>query len=260
MTPAPAPLNTGGKIQAPAKGIQKSGTKITASSSSPSPASPAAEISSVQFQPPRTAGALGAALLSANASDSAAPLQNNGGLTDPAALLATTSGDRITVTPTDHLITARVTPAAGHALPVEKIAVEMARNLRQGVTRFEIRIDPPELGRIDIRMKISQDGRMQAVLTSDRPETLDLLQRDARLLSQSLVESGLDVDQGALQFSLRQDFGQSTSGQGETALSAGAASQNGDDTPSSVLSVTISPGETTYGFRTIPRTSVNVQI
>lgn len=85
----------------------------------------------------------------------------------------------------------------------DQVAVQIQRAIGQGMDRIQIQLRPPELGRIDVRMEIGPDGHMKAAITADRQETLDLLQRDARHLQQSLQDSGLSADSGSLSFSLR---------------------------------------------------------
>jgi len=95
-----------------------------------------------------------------------------------------------------------------------QVAFEMTRNMQAGQNRFQIRLDPPELGRIDVRMDVDQNGAVKAHLTADRPETLDMLQRDARALERALQQAGLDSSKTNLEFSLRQHgFGQNQAGQ-----------------------------------------------
>ena len=84
------------------------------------------------------------------------------------------------------------------------LAVEIVSRMRDGMRRFEIRLDPPELGRIEVRLEVDRHGQATTKLTVDRPETLDLLQRDARGLERALQQAGLKTDQGGLEFSLRQ--------------------------------------------------------
>jgi flagellar hook-length control protein FliK len=84
------------------------------------------------------------------------------------------------------------------------LAVEIVSRMRDGMRRFEIRLDPPELGRIDVRLEVDRHGQATTKLTVDRPETLDLLQREARGLERALQQAGLKTDQGGLEFSLRQ--------------------------------------------------------
>lgn len=83
------------------------------------------------------------------------------------------------------------------------IAVSIVRHVGQGINRFELRLNPPELGRVEIKMNITSDGRVNAHLTVERAETLDLLQRDARFLERALNESGLNADKDSLSFSLK---------------------------------------------------------
>ncbi len=49
-------------------------------------------------------------------------------------------------------------PAA--TVPVAGLAVEIAAQPRAGKSRFEIRLDPPELGRIDVRLDMDKDGNV----------------------------------------------------------------------------------------------------
>jgi flagellar hook-length control protein FliK len=71
------------------------------------------------------------------------------------------------------------------------LAVEIVSRMREGLRRFEIRLDPPELGRIDVRLEVDRHGQATTKLTVDRPETLDLLQREARGLERALQQAGL---------------------------------------------------------------------
>jgi chemotaxis protein MotD len=90
-------------------------------------------------------------------------------------------------------------PLTGTAL-----AFEIMSRMREGLRRFEIRLDPPELGRVDVRLDVDRHGHATTRLTVDRPETLDLLQREARGLERALQQAGLKTDAGGLEFTLRQ--------------------------------------------------------
>jgi len=100
------------------------------------------------------------------------------------------------------------------------VAVDIARFARQGETRFEIRLDPPELGRVDVRLRVADDGTVRAHLFVERSETLDLFMRDARALERALEQQGLKTGNGGLEFSLSSDGGQQASS--EDAPSGGA--------------------------------------
>jgi flagellar hook-length control protein FliK len=94
---------------------------------------------------------------------------------------------------------------APRAVPLEQLAVEIATRAGKGERRFDIRLDPPELGRIDVRLEIDSKGNTTTKLIVERAETLDLMQRDARGLEKALQNAGLKLDSGGLQFSLQQD-------------------------------------------------------
>ncbi len=88
-------------------------------------------------------------------------------------------------------------------VPMAGVAVEIATQALTGKSRFEIRLDPPELGRIDVRLDVDKDGNVTSRLTVERAETLDLLRRDAQQLERALQQAGLKTSDNALQFSLR---------------------------------------------------------
>ncbi|MGE0847104.1 MAG: flagellar hook-length control protein FliK, partial [Flavobacteriaceae bacterium] len=97
--------------------------------------------------------------------------------------------------------------ASSTAFPVQPVAVEIARQARAGNHRFQIRLDPPELGRIDVRLDLHRDGQVQTRLTVDNADTFDAIQRDPRGLERALQNAGLKLDDGSVQVSLR-DSGQ----------------------------------------------------
>ena len=90
-------------------------------------------------------------------------------------------------------------PAAQTAPPVPLGAVPMTIGLRAlgATSRFEIRLDPIELGRIEVSLDIDRTrNAVSASLVVERPETLALLKRDASSLQQALSQAGLDASQG----------------------------------------------------------------
>jgi flagellar hook-length control protein FliK len=103
---------------------------------------------------------------------------------------------------------ARVLPAAyqpvANPINMGQVAFEMVRQVHQGSSRFTIRLDPPELGRVDVKMQVDATGNVNARLTVDRAETLDLFQRDRQSLERALSQAGLDASKTNLEFSLRQ--------------------------------------------------------
>lgn len=102
---------------------------------------------------------------------------------------------------------------AGRPTPLHVVPVEIGARALAGNKRFDIRLDPAELGRIDVRLEISDEGDVSAKLTVDRVETLQMLQRDARTLERAFEQAGLKPSEGGIDMSLRDSPDQSGSRQ-----------------------------------------------
>jgi flagellar hook-length control protein FliK len=100
--------------------------------------------------------------------------------------------------------------AQSHDTPpnLPTLAVDIVAKSQSGAKQFDIRLDPPELGRVEVRLSIDATGKASAHLSADQPQTLNLLQKDASVLTRALRDAGLDVSQNGLNFSLRQQSGQ----------------------------------------------------
>lgn len=94
-------------------------------------------------------------------------------------------------------------PGTALQLPINAIAAHITSQATRGNQRFDIRLDPPELGRVDVRLEISKDGAVTTHLVVEKAETLDLLQRDARALERALQDAGLKTSDDGLSFSLK---------------------------------------------------------
>ncbi|MEM8825487.1 MAG: flagellar hook-length control protein FliK, partial [Pseudomonadota bacterium] len=83
------------------------------------------------------------------------------------------------------------------------VGIEIARQVIGGKSDFSIRLDPPDLGRIDVRLELAPTGEVRGVIAADNPATHDLLRRDEAALLRLLTENGLKADSGALAFERR---------------------------------------------------------
>jgi flagellar hook-length control protein FliK len=102
--------------------------------------------------------------------------------------------------------------------PMAMLPIEIGMRAMEGQQRFEIRLSPDSLGRVDVRLDIGEDGGVKAHIVVDRVDTLGLLQRDARTLERAFEQAGLKTGDGALQFSLGgQGQERSTGGQDQNA-------------------------------------------
>lgn len=95
--------------------------------------------------------------------------------------------------------------------PGEQVAVHIKRAASEGLDTISIKLDPGNLGKVEVTMEVSSDGRLLAVIAADKPDTLAMLQKDAQQLEQSLRDSGLKTSQDSLNFMLRE---QGQNGQG----------------------------------------------
>ncbi len=105
------------------------------------------------------------------------------------------------------------TPPAA-AVPVAGLPIAIIARAQDGSNQFEIRLHPPELGRIEVRLDVDSKGQVTSHVTVDRPETLSLLQNQQPQLERALEQAGLKTADNGLQFTLRdQSFtGQNPSG------------------------------------------------
>ena len=127
-------------------------------------------------------------------------------------------------------------PAATQSPPAEQVALQLRNAVSRGVDRIQIQLKPASLGAIDVTLDVSSSARVAAVITVERAETLELLQRDARGLERALQDAGLRTDSGCLNFNLRGDGQQAqnhqpapTHGDGNSALDDAADADEAAD-------------------------------
>lgn len=107
-----------------------------------------------------------------------------------------------------------VTEAAPRATPIpaaEQVVVHIGKAMAEGRTTIHMKLEPEELGSIDISLSIDHDQHVRATVSADRPQTLDLLRRDSDTLEKALATAGLKTEQGGLNFNLRQGSDQAAS-------------------------------------------------
>lgn len=111
-----------------------------------------------------------------------------------------------------------------------QVGHEIVKRFSGGNTRFEMRLDPPELGRIEVRLEVSRDNKVSAVIAADSPQALSDLVRHARDLEASLQSAGLDLAENGLSFDLNQS-GQRFADEGDGASARQGAASNDDPAP-----------------------------
>lgn len=120
-----------------------------------------------------------------------------------------------------------------HTATMATVADTIATHAKTGSSHFAIKLDPAELGSVDIRVEVKSSGEVRAHLIVERADTLDMMMRDQKTLERSLGNAGLDVGSSGLQFSLKdQGGGNSRPDRNQTAsIAAPAVADTGTVTP-----------------------------
>jgi flagellar hook-length control protein FliK len=149
--------------------------------------------------------------------------------------------------------------ARGQQSPtVQMVSMQLQTNAMQRIEAMTLRLDPADLGRLDIKMKFDKDGGVKAHLTADKPETLALLQRDSSHLQRALQQAGFDADETNISFDLRQqgqDLGQ--------ARDQGGGQQNGyprDAGPGVNDNNTLQASIAVQAYGTVSQGGVNIMV
>lgn len=103
----------------------------------------------------------------------------------------------------------QVDAAVHTAAPYVPVGEQVALNLKQAIAadnnEIRIQLKPASLGTIDVKLNVGQDGRINAVISTDRSDTLNMLKQDAGTLQQALRNAGLNADSSSLSFNLSSD-------------------------------------------------------
>jgi flagellar hook-length control protein FliK len=147
-----------------------------------------------------------AAGIAIQATDAAQPAPaTQAATTDVLATAATTTESaRSQATPT----VLQSAPAA--TLQVYTRMIERADGRAQ---RFEVRLDPAELGRVDVRIEIGADRKVHAVLAPHDSAALTDLMRGQRALERALSDAGIDLADNGVRFELAADNGRNGASQ-----------------------------------------------
>lgn len=111
----------------------------------------------------------------------------------------------------------------------ERINMMMAKNLKY----VDIRLDPPELGKIQIKLSINQD-QASVQFTVNNPQTRDIVEQAMPRLREMLQQQGLQLAQSSVQQESSQQFAghqnnssaQSQSGQQSSTVATAAEGQS----------------------------------
>lgn len=120
-----------------------------------------------------------------------------------AATTSTNETARTSATPTP-------TQAAAPAVTVQ-VYTRIIERFEGRAQRFEVRLDPAELGRVDVRIEVGADKKVHAVLAAHDSAALGDLMRGHRALERALSDAGFDLADGGVKFELATDSRQNAS-------------------------------------------------
>jgi len=90
-------------------------------------------------------------------------------------------------------------------VPIDQVAVQIKKAIGEGIDKINIKLKPAHLGNVEVKMEIAKDGQLTANIIAERPETLELLQRDVRGLEKALQDGGLKIDTQSFNFNLKEN-------------------------------------------------------
>ncbi|WP_417454267.1 flagellar hook-length control protein FliK [Kiloniella sp.] len=88
--------------------------------------------------------------------------------------------------------------------PADQLSIHIRKAASANKDSISIKLHPSELGRVDVKLEIVDGSTMKAMISAERPDTLDMLQRDSRMLEKALQDAGLKTDGQSLSFNLKQ--------------------------------------------------------
>ncbi len=93
------------------------------------------------------------------------------------------------------------------ATPADQVSVQITKALAGGDQKISIQLTPEHLGKVDIQIEVMRHQSANIIIRADNAETLDILQRDARMLERALNDAGIKADTSNMQFNLRDGGG-----------------------------------------------------
>ncbi|NIJ20823.1 flagellar hook-length control protein FliK [Sphingomonas naasensis] len=112
----------------------------------------------------------------------------------------------------------------GHSL-----GVEIARKVELGEETLRIRLNPIELGRIEVTLAFDDKGSLQATVRTESAQAMDLLRQDAPDLARTLDQAGVRTDAQSFRFENRGGDGGGQQAQQQHSQNRGSFASSDDD-------------------------------
>jgi flagellar hook-length control protein FliK len=102
-----------------------------------------------------------------------------------------------------HAVTASNVSAGQAAPATQMVSAQINKAANSGNTNnIILQLDPPELGRVEVRLEFGAERAVKAHLVVEKPETLLMLQRDANALDKALQDAGLETGSDSLNYEM----------------------------------------------------------
>lgn len=112
------------------------------------------------------------------------------------------------------------------------LGVEIARKVDAGEDTLRVRLNPAELGRVEVTLAFDDKGRVQATMRAESRHTLELLRQDAPDLGRALDQAGIRSDASSFRFESRDgSTGSGGNGQSGAQQQSRGGSQQFNDEP-----------------------------
>lgn len=131
---------------------------------------------------------------------------------------------------------------AGQSHPAtQMVAAQITKAAQNSDSKsITLQLDPPELGRVEVRLEFGKDKQVKANLFVEKPETLLMLQRDANALERALQNAGLETDQNSLNYQMADGNSDFNSNREGNAQNGGTGSgHDGEDADENLIETTI---------------------
>lgn len=145
---------------------------------------------------------------------------------------------------------------AGQSPTTQMVGVQISRNANAKIDNFTMQLNPLELGELEVRMKFDRDGKVKAHLIAEKPETLAMLQKDTAHLERILQQAGLEIDENALSFDLREQNQQSLNERGDNPYMDSYGQRGQNRAAQNAIQATIAVE--TYGY--VTQSGVNIMV
>ena len=107
------------------------------------------------------------------------------------------------------------------------LALEMRKSIEDGREHMRVRLDPKELGQLDVRLSFEKDGALRAIISTSTSASNDLLRQELPALVRNLSDAGVRMDEASVRFELQSGAGGSSGQRQASQEERRAPSRNG---------------------------------